>query len=393
MLLRLGQVPTVVASSAAAAEEALKTRDLSFSGRPRLLMADRLYYGTRDMVFAPYGERWRQLRRVCVAHLLSPRRVLGFRAAREREVAALLDGVRAAAADGAAAVLNLSDLLIAYSNAVISRATFGDARGHGLDGGGAAKLRKVFGEFEELLGTVPMAEMVPWLWPVDVLTGLDRKARRTAEEIDRLIERVVADKSPAAAFEAGEEIDGVRLDTVTIKATILDMLVAGTDTTYTLLEWAMAELVNHPTQMRKLQDEVRTAAGGIVTEDDLPRLPTRVVINAWAIGRDPATWERAEEFVPERFAATDGDGEAAEYHKMGVDFRFLPFGAGRRGCPGVGFAVPSVELALASLLYHFDWEVPGGDRKPSAVDMSEVNGLSVRLKTALLLVAKPWQPR
>ncbi|CAL4966153.1 unnamed protein product [Urochloa decumbens] len=273
MLLRLGQVPTVVASSAAAAEEALKTRDLSFSGRPRLLMADRLYYGTRDMVFAPYGERWRQLRRVCVAHLLSPRRVLGFRAAREREVAALLDGVRAAAADGAAAVLNLSDLLIAYSNAVISRATFGDARGHGLDGGGAAKLRKVFGEFEELLGTVPMAEMVPWLWPVDVLTGLDRKARRTAEEIDRLIERVVADKSPAAAFEAGEEIDGVRLDTVTIKATILDMLVAGTDTTYTLLEWAMAELVNHPTQMRKLQDEVRTAAGGIVTEDDLPRLP------------------------------------------------------------------------------------------------------------------------
>ncbi|CAL4959120.1 unnamed protein product [Urochloa decumbens] len=237
MLLRLGQVPTVVASSAAAAEEALKTRDLSFSGRPRLLMADRLYYGTRDMVFAPYGERWRQLRRVCVAHLLSPRRVLGFRAACEREVAALLDGVRAAAAN----VVNLSDLLIAYSNAVISRATFGDAGG---DEGGGAKLRKVFGEFEELLGTVPMAEMVPWLWPVDVLTGLDRKARRTAEEIDRLIERVVADhrrrrrcgarragdgEDDGRDFVdvlldlsgAGEDIDGVRLDTVTIKATIL----------------------------------------------------------------------------------------------------------------------------------------------------------------------------
>ncbi|CAL4952512.1 unnamed protein product [Urochloa decumbens] len=408
------------------------------------------------MVFAPYGERWRQLRRVCVAHLLSPRRVLGFRAAREQEVAALLDGVRATAAEDGAAVVNLSELLIAYSNAVISRATFGDAGGHG---GGGAKLRKVFGEFEELLGTVPMAEMVPWLWPVDVLTGLERKARRTADEIDRLIERIVADhrrrrrcgtrrardgEDDGRDFvdvlldlsEAGEEIDGVQLDTVTIKATILDMLVAGTDTTYTLLEWAMAELLNHPAQMRKLQDEIRTAVGGIVTEDDLPRLPylkaviketlrlhppgplllpretledtelhgyhvparTRVVINAWAIGRDPATWERAEEFMPERFAATDGDGEAAEYHKMGVDFRFLPFGAGRRGCPGVGFAVPSVELALASLLHHFDWEVPGGGRatrtkQTSVVDMSEANGLSVRLKTALLLVAKPWQPR
>lgn len=79
MLLRLGQVPTVVASSAAAAEEAMKTRDLAFASRPRLLMADRLYYGTCDMVYVPSGERWRQLRRVCVSRLLSPRRILAFR--------------------------------------------------------------------------------------------------------------------------------------------------------------------------------------------------------------------------------------------------------------------------------------------------------------------------
>ncbi|CAO2186294.1 unnamed protein product [Urochloa humidicola] len=79
---------------------------------------------------------------------------------------------------------------------------------------------------------------------------------------------------------------------------------------------------------------------------------------------------------------------------MGMDFRFLPFGAGRRGCPGIGFAVPSMELALASLLYHFDWEVPsvGMTTRTTAslVDMSEVNGLSVRLRNALLLVARPW---
>ena len=97
MLLRLGQVATVVASSAAAAEEAVKTRDPAFASSPILRMADRLYYGTRDMVFAPYGERWRQLRRVCVSHLLTQRRVR-FRAVREQEAAALLGASAASAA-------------------------------------------------------------------------------------------------------------------------------------------------------------------------------------------------------------------------------------------------------------------------------------------------------
>jgi cytochrome P450 len=74
---------------------------------------------------------------------------------------------------------------------------------------------------------------------------------------------------------------------------------------------------------------------------------------------------------------------------VGQDFSFVPFGAGRRGCPGVGFATPSMELALASLLYHFNWEVPKGASK---VDMSELFGISVRLKVPLQLVAKPWSP-
>jgi cytochrome P450 len=205
------------------------------------------------------------------------------------------------------------------------------------------------------------------------------------------------------------------------------MFAAGTDTTYTTLVWAMAELINHPHEMRKVQDEIRAAVGGGggVTEDHLKKLRylkcviketlrlhtpvplllphetiedtellgyhvparTRVAVNAWAIARDPATWERAEEFVPERFA---GDDLTKDY-LPGQDFRFVPFGAGRRGCPGVGFAVPTLELALASLLYHFDWELPAG--AGSKLEMDEVNGLSVRLKATLYLVAKPWAPQ
>lgn len=143
MLLHLGRVPTVVVSSSAAAEEAMKTRDLAFSGRPKLLMAQRLLY-SRDVGFAPYGEYWRQARRVCVVHLLSPRRTAWFRRAREQEVAALV--ARVSASDGTGAV-NLSDALVCYSKRIIARAALG-AGDYGLPGPGdegVEKLRRVLG--------------------------------------------------------------------------------------------------------------------------------------------------------------------------------------------------------------------------------------------------------
>ncbi|CAL4952511.1 unnamed protein product [Urochloa decumbens] len=443
MLLRLGRVPTVVASSAAAAQEVMKTRDLAFASRPRMRMAERLVYG-RDMAFVPYGEYWRQARRVCVLHLLSHRRVLSFRRLREQEAAAMVDRVRASPGDA----VNVTALIISYTNGVISRAAFGDEQSYGgLDGG--EKLTKLFADFEELLGTVTMGDFVPWLAWVDTLMGLDARAKRTSAQMDALLERLIADHRHRRRYRRRREDDGHRdfldvmldvneeaekddaggrvvFDDVAIKAIVLDMFAAATDTTYTTLVWTMAELINHPHEMRRVQDEVRSAVGdgGRVTEDHLPKLRylkcviketfrlrtplplllpretmedtellgyhvparSRVIINAWAIARDPTAWERPDEFVPERFA---GDDLTADY-LLGQDFRFVPFGAGRRGCPGVGFAVPSMELALASLLYHFDWELPAGG--PAKLEMDELNGLSVRLKATLLLVAKPWSP-
>lgn len=151
MLLRLGRVPTVVASSAAAAHEAMKTRDLAFASRARVRMADRLLYG-RDLVFAPYGEYWRQARRICVVHLLNTRRTLSFRRVREEEAAALVHRVRYAASG-----VDMCELIVAYANTVVSRAAFGDESARGLyrDGGRGRELRLVFGDFVQLLGTAP----------------------------------------------------------------------------------------------------------------------------------------------------------------------------------------------------------------------------------------------
>ncbi|EMS59794.1 Cytochrome P450 71C2 [Triticum urartu] len=111
---------------------------------------------------------------------------------------------------------------------------------------------------------------------------------------------------------------------------------------------------------------------------------TRVVVNAWAIGRDSSSWEDAKEFMPERF--TD-EGNARNANFKGNDFHFLPFGAGRRICPAINLGIANVELMLVNIVNHFDWELSiGVERKD--IDMTEVFGISIRRKEKLLLIPK-----
>jgi cytochrome P450 len=192
----------------------------------------------------------------------------------------------------------------------------------------------------------------------------------------------------------------------------------------------MAELVANPRVMAKLQDEiarVATADQPAIAEPDLNRLEylkavfkevlrlhapapllvphesttpavvqgyeipakTALFINAWAIGRDPAAWDAPEEFRPERFLCAAAAGQAQAVDLRGTDYQLLPFGAGRRMCPGINSALPVLELALASLLRHFDWELPGGAR-PAELDMVEAPGLSTPPRAPLVLVPK-WK--
>lgn len=202
------------------------------------------------------------------------------------------------------------------------------------------------------------------------------------------------------------------------------MFGAGSETSATTLQWAMAELMRNPAVMRRAQDEVRrelaVAGNDRVTEDTLPSLHylrlviketlrlhppaplllprecggackvfdydvpagTMVLVNAWAIGRDTAAWGgAAEEFSPERF-------ERCERDFRGADFELIPFGAGRRICPGMAFGLAHVELALAALLFHFDWSLPGG-MAADELDMAESSGLTTRRRLPLLVVARP----
>ena len=212
-------------------------------------------------------------------------------------------------------------------------------------------------------------------------------------------------------------INDLRLD-----STIQDMFVAGTDTSSATLVWIMTQLIKNPSVMSKAQEEVRRVVQGkgTVEESDLPKLDylkmiiketfrlhlpvplliprettetrtvggyeipakTRVFINATAISMDPQVWEDPEEFKPERFL-----NSAIDFR--GQHFELLPFGAGRRGCPGTNFGVLIIELALANLLFSFNWRLPDGI-KAEDIDMEEAIGITVHKKTPLCLVASPY---
>ncbi|CAN6197370.1 unnamed protein product [Urochloa humidicola] len=427
MLLRVGEVPTLVVSSREAAREVMKTHDVAFASRPLSATLRAMTDGGRDIIFAPYGDRWRRLRKVAVVELLSTRRVLSFRGVREGEVAAMLRA--AAAARGAFDMRAALARLVADTT---MRAAVGDQCRH----------REVL--LRELERCIPLAGGFnpADLWPssriVGRLSGAVGRATACRDAVRRVLESIVDEHLERMDDMAGGEVedflrvllkihkDGsleIPLSMDDIKHVIFDIF-AGSETSSVVLEWAMAELVRNPRSMERAAAEVRRAfaARGAVDEDalaggelrylrhvvretfrlhapvpllvprvsrepcrvlgyDVPR-GTTVLVNAWALGRDERYWPGdPEEFRPERF---EDDDAMAAVDLKGADFELVPFGAGRRMCPGMPFGLALIEHALAGLLLHFDWEVPGL-ADAAQLDMTEEFGITARRKDGLLL--------
>lgn len=432
MLLRLGSVPTLVVSSAEAAQEVMKTHDLAFVDRPRLKLFEKLMYNYKDVAFAPYGEYWRQMKSICVIQLLSNKRVYDTRKVRENETALLVKKI----AESSPSVVDLSDLLMAYTNDIISMSAFGRKFSEGESG---RQFRRLVKELASVLGGFDVGTYIPQLAWFSSVMGFYNKVDAVAKEIDEFLERIVDEHittSQREKVEGAEDfvdvllqiyndksIPGFSVDRESIKAIVLDVLAGGTDTTFTVLEWAMAELLRHPQVMKKVQNELRLICrnkSDIIAQDDCEKMPylkaviketlrmhppipllvprearndvnvmgydivakTMVLVNAWAIGRDPTFWDEPDEFRPERFLDSTVD-------IRGHDFQLIPFGAGRRSCPGISFALVTSELALANLLQKFNWELPNGTEGKD-LDMTETTGITLQKKEPLLAVAIPY---
>ncbi|CAO2044825.1 unnamed protein product [Urochloa humidicola] len=430
MYLKLGEVPAVVVTSRDAAREVMREHDVAFASRPwsptiRIMMAE-----GQGLAFAPYGDLWRQLRRVSVVELLSARRVHSFRRVREDEAARLAAAVAASAAGGAAVNVSRRIAVLVADSAV--RAMIGDRFGR------RDEFLVALEEGLKLVSGFNIGDLFP-SWPVvGLLTGGARRAHANHRKNFELMEcaikeheerRDMAAKNGAEADQEEEDLVDVLLRVQKeggldvpltmgiIKAVILDLFRAGSETSATTLQWAMAELMRNPSVMKKAQAELRgTLNGGPkLTEDDLAQMKylkliiketlrmhppaplllprearescmilgydvpkgTTMFVNAWAIGRDPRYWDDPEVFKPERF-------ESGTIDFNGLDFEYIPFGAGRRICPGIAFAQSNIELTLATLLYHFDWKLIDG-LKPTELDLTEDVGVTVRMKKDLLL--------
>ncbi|XP_020973358.1 cytochrome P450 71A1 isoform X7 [Arachis ipaensis] len=374
LLLQLGQTQALVVSSADIVEEIVKTHDVAFSNRANTKAAKVFFYQCKDIGFAPYGEEWRKKRKLCVLELLSTNRVKSFQPIRENEVSIMINSIHEACAKGS--LVNLSKMIVATSMNISSRCIFG-LRFETSDDGRKSiveAVRKMMTQLSKL----GVGDLFPSLDWIDVLTGFTSRLK--------------------------------------------DMFVAGSDTVSSTIEWVFAELANNPKTMKKVQEEVRRIVGGksrkmendinqmkymkCVIKETLrlhppgpfliPRetansveikgyhIPKKVAIyiNSYAIHRDPKLWDNAEEFIPERFEGT----QQVDY--KGIGFQLIPFGIGRRACPGVSFAVASLEYVMANLLYLFDWKVPNNNG--ALIDMSELSGLSISKKHPLYLEPMPY---
>lgn len=187
MLLQFGSRPTLIVSSPDAASEIMKTHDIIFSNRPRMSITDRLLYEGKDVSTAPYGEYWRQMKSICVVHLLSNKRVRSFGAEREEEVAMVTEKIRESCS--LSLPLNLSEMLATLTNDVTCRVAFGKKYSAGSEGG--REFQGLLGELMRLLGAFNVGDFIPWLAWVNRINGFDARVEKVAKEFDKFLDAIV----------------------------------------------------------------------------------------------------------------------------------------------------------------------------------------------------------
>ncbi|KAG0525218.1 hypothetical protein BDA96_06G036900 [Sorghum bicolor] len=423
LLLRFGSRRVVHVADPAVAEECFTTHDVTFANRPRLPSARYLSNDYTTLGSSSYGPNWRNLRRIATVDVFSSHRILrsaDVRASEVRDMARRLFQAAAAAAGADASRPVRCDVkarafelaLNTVARVIAGKRYYGDGAAAASEE--AERFRAMVREYFAMQGASNVQDFVPVLALLDI-GGVNKRAIRLSKARNEWAQRLIDEHRAAAAAgtELGKTMVGDLLEMQAsdpeaysdkvIRALCLSILQTGTDTTSATIEWGMAQLLNHPAAMAKAQAEIDEVVGTarILEEADLPNLPylmcivtetlrlhpvapllaphesashcsvggydvpagTMLLVNVHAMHRDPRVWEEPERFSPERFEGGKSDGKW-----------MLPFGMGRRRCPGEGLAVKMVGLALGTLVQGFEWRRTTGDEE---VDMTEASGLTM----------------
>ncbi|KAF8070824.1 hypothetical protein N665_1130s0001 [Sinapis alba] len=411
--LRFGYRRTVVISSSSLATEAFTGQnDVLLSNRPCFLTAKYVAYNYTTVGTSPYGDHWRNLRRICSLEILSSNRLTNFLHIRKDEIHRMLTRLSREVVNKE---IELEPLLsdLTFNNIVrmvTGKRYYGDEVHNEEE---ANLFKKLVADVNDCSGARHPGDYLPFLKIFG--RSFEKKVKAVGEAMDEILQRLLdecrRDKEGNTMVNhllSLQEQEPEYYTDVTIKGLMLGMMIAGTDTSAVTLEWAMACLLSHPKSMEKAKQEIDEKIGQdrLIDEPDLVNLPylqnivsetyrlypaapllvprsptedikvgeydvprgTMVMVNAWAIHRDPNLWNEPEKFKPERFS--DG-GE--DVHKL------MPFGNGRRACPGAGLGQRIVTLALGSLIQCFDWEKVNGEK----IDMTETPGMAMRKKEPL----------
>ncbi|XP_054806786.1 cytochrome P450 78A5 [Prosopis cineraria] len=437
MAFSVGFTRFIISSHPDTAKEILNSS--AFADRPIKESAYELLFH-RAMGFAPFGEYWRNLRRISATHMFSPKRIVSFGDFRTRiglqMVAQIKDIMERYGEVKVRPVLHFGALNNVMMSTFGRIYEFGDSR----DDGGL-ELEELVREGYDLLGVFNWSDHFPVLGFLD-LQGVKRRCRKLEARVSVFVGKIIEEHrmkrfqnetSKAMDEQEGSGGDFVdvlldlekdnRLNDSDMVAVLWEMIFRGTDTVAILVEWILARMVVHPQVQYKAQCEIDSVVGSnrSVTDQDLPNLPyvravvketlrmhppgpllswarlaihdthvgqhfvpagTTAMVNMWAITHDQEVWPEPSEFKPERFM-----GQAQDVSVLGSDLRLAPFGSGRRVCPGKAMGLATVELWFSLLLQKFKW-VPS----VAGVDLAECLRLSLEMKHSLVCEAIPRDP-
>ncbi|XP_074295145.1 trans-cinnamate 4-monooxygenase [Silene latifolia] len=434
LMLRMGQRNLVVVSSPDSAKEVLHTQGVEFGSRTRNVVFDIFTGKGQDMVFTVYGEHWRKMRRIMTVPFFTNKVVQQYRGGWEEEAASVVEDVKNMPESSTTGIVLRKRLqLMMYNN--MYRIMF-DRRFESQDDPLFNKLKALNGERSRLAQSFEYnyGDFIPILRPF--LRGYLNICRQVKDTRLKLFKDYFVDeRKKLATVKASTNnelkcaIDHIldaqqkgEINEDNVLYIVENINVAAIETTLWSIEWGIAELVNHPEIQRKLREEMDSVLGKghQITEPDTHKLPylqaviketlrlrmaipllvphmnlhdaklngydipaeSKILVNAWWLANNPAHWKNPEEFRPERFMEEESKVEA-----NGNDFRYLPFGVGRRSCPGIILALPILGITIGRLVQNFELLPPPGTSK---LDTSEKGGqFSLHILNHSTIVLKP----